>query len=848
MFRAAWRSLVTHKLRLVLSMLAVVLSVGFVVGTFIFSATLERTFTDLFAQTTTDVVVSPDSEFTGQGLAGETPTLPASVLEEVEQVPGTAKVGGTVFADGVAIIGADGEPIGQGGVPLFGSNWSDDEQLSPYRLLEGVGPTASGQVAIDSVSAEAGELSVGDTVTLVAPTGNLDAELVGIFRFGTSGNLAGATIAAFDTATAQQLLVEGQDVYTSIDAVADEGVTQQELAEAVTAAVGPGVKVQTGEEAADDAATQITDALGFFNNLLTAFALVALFVGSFLIVNTFSMLVSQRTKELALLRAVGATRGQIVRSVLLESAIVGLIASVVGCIFGIGVTLLLRAGFGAIGVEMGDTPLVLEPGTFLVGLALGTGVTVFSAWFPGRRASRIPPVAALRDDAAIPTSSLRLRGIIGAVLLALSGWALFSGATEGGSAGFALVGLGTLGALIGTIAFIPVLTRPVARTIGAPLPWAFGTVGRLAMDNAARQPRRSAATASAVMVGLALVTGFSIITTSASQSVNAAVDEVVGSEFLISNSNQRPFPTTVGDEVEGIDGVAVVSRSTLVQAEAEHPDGGTSLQFPTSVEKDTIDEVLNLSFTTGSFDDLTDATTVVDETTAELAGVGVGDTLTLNFGGGSVELEVAGLYEAEGFWSGFIVTDTTLRGAGVDVGDTFLYVKAADDADLTAIRGEIDQVLESYPTVTVQTQAELKEQIEEQAAALLAILIALLGLAIFIAVLGIINTLLLSVLERTREIGMLRAVGTTRRQVRGMVILESVVLALFGAFAGIALGVAFGSALQGALSGFGFTVLGIPWLLLGLFLVLAVVVGILAALWPARRAARLDVLRAVTTE
>ena len=434
------------------------------------------------------------------------------------------------------------------------------------------------------------------------------------------------------------------------------------------------------------------------------------------------------------------------------------------------------------------------------------------------------------------------------MLVVLSGWALVTGSSDTTMAGFALVGLGTLGALLGTIIFIPVLAKPVARSIGAPLPWAFGTVGRLAMDNAARQPRRSAATASAVMVGLALVTGFSIITTSASQSVNAAVDEVVGSEFLVSNPNQRPFPATVGDEIEQIEGVAIVSRSTLVQAEAEHPDGETSLQFPSSVETDTIDEVLNLTFLSGGFDDLTDATTVVDETTAELTGVEVGDSLTLNFGGGSAELEVAGLFEPEGFWSGFIVTDTTLQAAGVDVGDSFLYVKAADDADLTAIRSEIDEILESYPTVAVQTQAELKEQIEDQAAALLAILVALLGLAIFIAVLGIINTLLLSVLERTREIGMLRAVGTTRRQVRGMVILESVVLALFGAVAGIALGVAFGSALQGALSGFGFTVLGIPWVLLGIFLALAIVVGVLAALWPARRAARLDVLRAVTTE
>ena len=308
MLRAAWRSLVSHKLRLVLSMLAVVLSVGFVVGTSIFSATLNRTFTELFAQTTTDVVVSPESEFSGDGFAGSVPTLPASLLTELQDVPGAAKVGATVFADGVAIIGSDGEPVGQGGAPQFGSNWSDDEELTPYRLVEGSGPTTAGQVAIDSVSAEGGELSLGDTVQLVTPTGSTDAEIVGIFRFGTSGNLAGATIAAFDTASAQELLLKGKDAYTTIDLVADTGVTQQELADTVSGVVGEGVTVQTGEEAADEAATEITEALGFFNYLLTAFALVSLFVGSFLIVNTFSMLVSQRTKELALLRAVGATR------------------------------------------------------------------------------------------------------------------------------------------------------------------------------------------------------------------------------------------------------------------------------------------------------------------------------------------------------------------------------------------------------------------------------------------------------------------------------------------------------------------------------------------------------------
>lgn len=848
MLRAAWRSLVSHKLRLVLSTLAIILSVGFVVGTSIFGATLNRTFTDLFAQTTTDVVVSPESEFTGDGFAGAIPTLPESVLDKVQELPGVAKVGGTVFADGVAIIGSDGEPIGQGGAPQFGSNWSDDTELTPYRLVEGAGPANADQVAIDSVSAEAGDLAVGDTVQLVTPTGSFEREVVGVFRFGTSGNLAGATIAAFDTPTAQQLLFDGEAAYSTVDIVAEDGVSQTELAASVAEVLGSGVTVQTGEEAADEAAAEITEALGFFNNLLTAFALVSLFVGAFLIVNTFSMLVSQRTKELALLRAVGATRGQIVRSVLVESAVVGLVASIFGCIFGIVVTLFLRAGFGAIGIEMGDTPLVLEPATFVIGLALGTVVTVLSAWFPARRASRIPPVAALRDDATIPSGSLRRRGVVGVVLLALSAWALVAGAQAGDAAGFALVGLGTLSALIGAIVFIPVLAKPVTRTLGAPLPWVFGTVGRLAMDNAARQPRRSAATASAVMVGLALVTGFSIITTSASESVSAAVDDVVGAEFLLSNSTQRPFPTAVGDQVEAIAGVEVVSRSSLVQAEAENPEGDTSLQFLTTADPDTVTDVLDLTFVEGSFDELSDETTIVDQGTAMLSNIAVGDDIELKFATGTTTLEVVGLYEPEGFWSGFVITDAALKGAGLDVGDSFVYVKAETDADLSAIRASIEEILAEYPTVTVQTQAELKEQIEDQAAALLAILIALLGLAIFIAVLGIINTLLLSVLERTREIGMLRAVGTTRRQIRRMIVLESIVLALFGAGAGIVLGIAFGAALQGALATFGFTVLGIPWMLVGFFLVIAIIVGALAAVWPARRAARLDVLAAITTE
>jgi putative ABC transport system permease protein len=829
-------------------MLAIVLSVGFVVGTLIFGATLNRTFSDLFAQTTSDVVVTADTDAEGSGQVGDVATLPASLLEQVKGVPEAAAVGGTVFADGVAVIDSDGEPIGQQGAPQFGSNWTDDERLTPYRLIDGTGPTRSGEVAIDSKSADTGDLSVGDRIDLVAPTGNTTATLVGIFQFGTSGNLAGATIAAFDTDTAQDLLTKGKDVYTSIDVAAADGVTQEQLAAEVTNVVGPGVKVQTGDEAADQATKDITEGLGFFNSILVAFSLVSLFVGAFLIVNTFSMLVSQRTKELALLRAVGATRGQIVRSVLAESAVVGLIASVIGCAFGILVTKLLTLGFGALGIEMGDTPLVLSPLTFVIGIVLGVVITVVSAWFPARRASRIPPVAALRDDATLPSSSLRRRGVIGGILLVVGFAALAVGALADNGSGFPLVGLGTLGVLVGAIVFIPLLARPISRTIGAPLPYLFGSVGRLAMDNASRQPRRSAATASALMIGLALVAGFSVIAASLSQSVNATVDEVIGAEFLVSNSTQRPFPATVAEQVAQIDGVETVSTSAALPVQVDVGKGQPGQTFLTSADPATIGTVLSLTFTEGSLADLTDQTAIVDTTTAKNAGLSVGDKVTFTFATGSLPVTIGGLYEPEGFFSGYTVTNQALESAGVNVGDSFVYVKAEPGADLEAIRTDIDAVLADYPTVQVQSQQEVKEQFQQNVSALLGVIVAMLGLAIFIAVLGIVNTLYLSVLERTREIGMLRAVGTSRRQVRWMIVLESVVLAVFGAVVGIALGLAFGVALQRALAAFGVSKLGIPWSQMVIYLVVAMLVGLLAALWPARRAARLDVLRAVTTE
>lgn len=855
MFRASWRSLIQHKLRLVLSVLAIMLSVGFVVGTFIFTDTLNKTFTDLFGQTTTDVVVTPKSDFEGSGFAGEVSILPPELLDEVAQVPGAAKAGGAVFADGVSIIGSDAEPLGQPGAPQFGSNWTDDEELTPYRLVEGTGPSSADQVAIDSVSAEDGQLEIGDTITLVAPTGEIEAELVGIFRFGTSGNLAGATIAAFDTETAQRVLLDGATGYTEIDVVAEAGVTQRELADAVAAVTASAATVQTGEEAADEAATGITDALSFFNTILLVFALIALFVGSFLILNTFSMLISQRTRELALLRAVGATRGQVTRSILAESLIVGTVGAALGCVMGIGVVYLLRWFFASFGLDLGNTPLQLEPTTFVIGVALGVGFTAVAAWFPARRASKIPPVAALRDDATLPTKALTVRALVGGLQILAGAIALIVGVTSGGSSGASLVGLGVLLLLTGMISFSPVLASPVARGLGYPLPSMFGTVGRLAVDNASRQPRRSAATASALMIGLALVTALTIFASSITASLNAAIDRVIGAEFIVATENQRPYPRAVADEIEGLADVSAVSRTTFTEAQLAAdsipaPTGSDEppTTFVGTVDPATVADVINLTFDSGSLATLTDDGVIVDTTTATNSDLKVGDEIEFTFASGPATFELVGLYQPAGFFTGYVITNDALEGARVSIGDTFVYVKADDGADLDALKASIEEVLTSYPGVIVQSQAELKEQVQSNVQTLLGVMVALLGLAIIIAILGIVNTLFLSVLERTREIGMLRAVGTSRWQVRWMVVLESVVIALFGAVLGVTLGVIFAAALQQTLADQGIDVLRIPWPALALYLVIAMLVGALAAAWPARRAARLDVLTAITSQ
>jgi putative ABC transport system permease protein len=838
--RATLRSLAAHKLRLLLSGVAVVLGVAFVAGTLVFTDTLQRTFEQLFTQTTTDVVVTPEQEFQDtSGLGGVTATLPADLVDTVRGVDGMAKAEGIVFTAGVTIIGSDGEPVGVMGAPAFGSNWSDDPDLSPYRLTDGRGPAAEGEVAIDSQSAETGGLAVGDPVTLITPGPRVTAEVVGVFRYGTSGNLAGASIAAFSTAAAQQLLPEPG--FTSIEGMAAEGVSQEELAARVQAALPAGVRVQTGAEVADEQAAALTEGLQFINVFLLVFAFVALFVGTFLILNTFSMLVAQRTRELALLRAVGATRAQVTRSVLGEAAIVGLLGGLTGLGVGILLAVLLQRLFALIGFELPSEGLVVAPRTVLVAVLLGLVTTVVAAYLPARRASRTPPVAAMRSDVALPARSLHRRAIAGSVLFLGGVAALASSPAAEGRQAAALVGLGALLCLVGAIVLGPVAARPAVRLIGAV--FARSATGRIAVQNAGRNPRRTATTAVALMIGLTLVTAFGVLGASTTASTDAVIDDVVRTDYLVSSRNFLPFTPEVATAVAEVDGVGLVSAVRVAPALV---DGAQTVM--TGVDPATIADVLALELTQGSLADLEGGGLLVDDGQAVDLGYRLGQQVPVAFQTGPTSLRVVGTYASTGGFSGYVVASSTLDEAGLTPLDQALYVQASPGTDAAGLRPALETAIEPFPVVQLQDQTEFKAQIRQQVNQLLTLIYALLGLAVLIAVLGIVNTLVLSVVERTREIGLLRAVGTTRRQLRGMIRVESVVIAVFGAMLGIVLGLGFGVALQRAIADQGIRVLSIPWGLLVAFFVVSGVVGVLAALWPARRAARLDVLQAVTTE
>ncbi len=844
MLKATWRSLKAHKARMLLSGLAVVLGVAFVVGTFIFTDTLKGTFDQLFSGEVPDVVVSQELAVGGDdGTGSVVSVVPQSVLDEVAALPGVARATGNVQVLGVALLDGEGTAVGGNGPPQLGLSWPefpDDPKLSGLSLVSGRAPSGPEEIAIDIETAERGGFALGDTVTVVTQGPRIEAPLVGLFRFGVSGGFAGVTLTVFERQYAQETFV-GEDAWNQLGITAQPGVAPERLRDDVREALGAGWSVSTGQELQDEQAEQFRQALGFVNTFLLVFAFIALFVGTFIILNTFSMLVARRTKELALLRAIGASKSQITWSVVGEALILGVLGGVLGIGLGILVALGLRALLAVFGAELPAGDLVLAPRTIIVGLVVGTVVTVVAAWFPARRASQVPPVAAMRDDVALPARSLRLRAVAGTLLLALGLVAvLLPVLVDDLPQRLQTLGVGAAALLVGVIVLAPVFSRGLVGVVGAPVN-RLGAVGRLAVRNAQRDRRRTAATATAILIGLALVTAIGVLGASTTRSTDALVDDVITADVVVQSTSFVPFTTEVGDAIADVPGVATVSRVRQAPALVDGDAGAV-----VGVEPETFGLVNALDFDPAG---LAEGGIIGDVVTAAGAGVQAGDEVEVTWGPGRTDtLLLRETYQPQAAFEGWIVSLETLERAGLRAVDLFLYVQLDEGADVEAVRAELDAVQAAYPVVQIQDQTEFKESITGQINQLLNLVYALLGLSVIIAIFGVVNTLALSIIERTREIGMLRAVGTLRRQVRTMIRWESIVISFFGAVTGVVLGLGLGVALQRLLVEEGITQLAIPWPLIGIVFVATAVVGVLAAVWPARRAANLDVLAAIRTE
>lgn len=846
MLRAAWKNLLARKLRLLMSAFAIVLGVAFVAGSFIFTDTLNKSFESIFAGSVGDVIVRP------AGSSGDETqsniSIPASVVDQAATVDGAARADGNVTSFGVFVVGEDGKVIGAQGAPGLGLNYNDApaaHDLEGLTVSEGRAPERSGEVALDSGTAEKAGYEVGDEVPIVTSGDQpvIEAELVGIAEFG-GGSLAGASLTIFDTQTSQDLFQQGKDVYTDIWVTADDGVSQEELRDNVAAALPTGLEAVTGDTAADESASDVTQALSFITTFLLVFAGIALFVGSFLIINTFSILVAQRSRELALFRALGASRRQVTRSVIFEAMAIGFVGSTLGLALGFGLAQGLKLVFAQFGLDLSGSGLEFQPRTAVVAYAVGMIVTVFAAYLPARRASRIPPVAALRDDVAMPEQSIHRRLVIGLSMVVLGGAGMGLGLFADVDNAVWFVGGGVLLVLLGVALTSPVIGRPVVALVGLLYRRMFGTVGRLAEQNSVRNPRRTAATASALMIGLALVSTMAIMGQSAKASIDEAVEQNLVADYVVSNAIGVPFSPTVADRIEEIGGVESVSRLRWTQAEVDGDDA-----FIAAADESLFTEAADVEVHEGSLGDLSERTVMLSQDEADSRGLGVGDTVSIALPAGERTYRVAGIFESSpAIGAGTVMSLEGMEAAGVAPADSYAYVTSADGADAEAVQDGIDEVIAGMPTVTLKDQAEFAEEQSAPVDQLLMLIYALLGLAIVIAVLGIVNTLALSVIERTREVGLLRAVGMSRRQLRTMVRLESIVIALLGATLGVVLGVVFGVALLESLADEGLSTLRIPVGQLAAFVGASAVIGVLAAVWPARRAAKLDVLRAITTE
>ncbi|WP_225640821.1 ABC transporter permease [Streptomyces werraensis] len=855
MLKATLRSFLAHKGRLLLSALAVVLSVAFVAGSLIFSDTVSRTFDRLFASSSADVTVQPREDLEAAVPTGAVATVPAGLARHLAGVEGVASAHPDVEVENVTVVDDRNESVGPTtGAPTLAVDWHVTER-SVVELTSGRTPRGDGEAVLDADTADAKDVEIGDTLTVQAQPGSFRVEVVGIATFTTTN--PGAALVFLDPQAAATRLLGGADRATGVSVKAAPGVPDAELKRRITAALGAGAyEIRTADEQAETASEELGAFLDVIKYAMLGFAGIAVLVGVFLIVNTFSMLIAQRTRELGLLRALGADRRQVRRSVLTEAVLLGLAGSTVGLAAGVGLAFGLIRLMSAFGMNLRTTEMVVGWATPVSAYVVGVGVTFVAAYLPARRAAAVSPMAALADaEVAGAGRPLRARAVAGGVVGALGAAALL-GCVLSGDTGTAasLLGLGVVLTLVATVVAGPLLVRPVIRVLGAAFPALFGAVGRMSRRNALRNPRRTGATAAALMVGLALVGGLSVASASMSRSFDDQIDKTLGADFVIQNAGFMPFPPEVTDRVRGTEGVGLVVRQRFAPVAVRLPDG-ERVETTAAGYDDGVDDVARVTYAEGGTEAaLADGGMAMDAGFAAEHRVSRGDRVPVEFPGGrTAEFTVAALTDMEGgegfgmrggLFFGMAAVEEYVPGGQ----DSALYVNAAAGTSPDQLRDRLEATLDPYPQVQARDQADYKELVHGQIAVLLYLVYALLGLAIVIAVLGVVNTLALSVVERTREIGLLRAIGLGRRQLRRMIRLESVVIAVFGAVLGLALGLVWGVCIQQVLALEGMTAFAVPWGTVVAVVVGSAVVGVAAALLPALRASRMNVLEAIAHE
>jgi putative ABC transport system permease protein len=842
MFRIASRNLRAHARRFVSTVVAVTVGVAFLAGVLVQVATFQKSFDDMFAIGTagTDAVVRGESAI--QLDFGDTARarIPAGTVDRVAAVPGVQEAVGS--RSGLAqIIGADGDVLGGGGPPQLGEQWIPVAELNPYRIVDGRVPRQVDEVVIDRASSRDGDLQVGDTATILTPA-PVEAEIVGVASYGSADSPGPVTTTLFSEAGAAKYLGSPEEI-DRIVVAAEPGVSQRTIVERLASTLPDGVEAVTGAQVTDEAQQVGRDLAGFIRPALLSFAVIALVVGAFSIHNTFAIVVAQRTRDAALLRAIGASRRQVIGSTLVEALVVGSVGAGLGLLGGLGVATGLGALMATFGASAPVDGLVVESATVAIALVVGIGITLLAALAPAWRGAKVRPVAALRDVAVDGGRASLIRSIGGLVLLAGGlGLGLEAAASSGeGATNQAGIGAGLV--LLAVIVLGPVVAGPIARVLGAPLRWFRGVTGVMARRNAVRNPRRTAGTATALVIGVAVVALFTVVAASIRASIDEAVDQQVAGDLVV-----RPASFGIG----GVD-------PGLVEAIGRLPETGDAVaigmapmrvegsdRFVSVADPAGLDRVIDLGVVDGSVSALGDGEIAVSEGYAEGRGLGRGDALDVRHVDGTTErLPIGLLYRNETLVDDVVVPSPVVRGHVPEVGAQLAVMTAADGVTVAELEQAVEGVTDRYPSLSVQDREEYAETVGRSVDQMLVLVYALLALSIGIALMGIANTLSLSTLERIREIGLLRAVGQSRRQVRSMVRWEAVVVATLGTLVGMAVGVWSAWVVLRAAASSEIDVVAIPVPTLAIVLLVGAAAGILASARPARRAARTQVLQAI---